>query len=54
MVNYQKLYTYLFNAVTDAVEQLDQFQPGAARTILIRAQQAAEEMYIKASEDEQS
>ena len=46
MVDYQKLYAVLFNAVTDAIEQLEQFQPGNARTILVRAQQKTEELYI--------
>ena len=54
MVNYQKLYTSLFNAVTDAIEQLDQFQPGTARTILIRAQKTAEETYISSADEDES
>lgn len=52
MVDYQKMYTILFNAITDAVEQLEQFQPGNTRTLLIRAQRAAEEIYISAQDEE--
>lgn len=42
----QSLYTKLFNAVTDAVEALEQQNFGQAREILIRAQQQTEEAYI--------
>lgn len=52
MTDYQKLYTILFNAVTDAIAQLEQFQPGNARTILVRAQQKTEELYISSAEDD--
>ena len=48
MPDYQKLYTLLFNACTDAVEAMEQMNFGAAKTILIRAQQQAEEQYISA------
>ena len=54
MVNYQKMYTILFSAITDAVALLDQVQPGDARTRLIRAQQAAEEVYLSDDSDEPS
>ena len=47
MQDYQKLYTILFNACTDAVEAMDF---GTARTLLVRAQQEAEEQYISAEE----
>ena len=46
MVNYQKMYMILFYAITDAVEQPEQFQPETARSLLIRTQRAAEEVYI--------
>ena len=46
MADYQRLYTLLFNAVTDAVEQMEQQNYGAARDILVAAQQNAEELYI--------
>ena len=50
-IDYQKMYTLLFNAITDAVDQLEQFQPSKARTLLIRAQRAAEEIYISAQDE---
>ena len=48
MPDYQPLYTLLFNAVTDAVEAMEQMNFGQARDILIHAQQQAEEQYIDA------
>lgn len=47
MVDYQKLYSKLFNAITDALEQLSRQNIGSARDILIRAQQEAEEIYLE-------
>lgn len=47
MPDYQKLYTLLFNAVTDAVEELERMNFGAARERLISAQQQAEERYLE-------
>ena len=46
MPDYQKLYTLLFNAVTDAVEELEALNVGAAKVRLMAAQQQAEEQYI--------
>ena len=54
MADYQKMYAILFNAITDAVALLEQFQPGDARTRLIRVQQAAEEVYLSDDSDELS
>jgi len=51
-MDYQKLYLTLFNAFTDAMEQLDQQNYGMAREILIKAQQQAEEAYMQESEPE--
>ena len=48
-MNYQKLYTLLFNAMTDAIEQLQKDNYGLAQDILVRAQQEAEELYLKQS-----
>jgi len=50
MVNYQRLYTKLFNAATDALDALEQLNVGEAKDILRRAQQEAEEDYLS-SED---
>ena len=46
MPDYQKLYTRLFNACTDAIVQLEQQNYGLAKELLISAQQHAEEQYI--------
>ena len=50
MQDYQKLYTLLFNACTDAVEAMDRLDFGTAKALLIAAQQQAEEQYIAAEE----
>lgn len=47
MPDYQKLYTLLFNAVTDALEDMARMNFGAAAERLKAAQQAAEEKYMK-------
>ena len=41
-----KLYYRLFNAITDALEQLEEENLGVAKNILRQAQQQAEEDYI--------
>ena len=46
MPDYKKLYFKLFAALADAVEELENGQPFAAKERLIRAQQEAEEEYI--------
>ena len=51
MPDYQKLYTLLFNAVTDAVEELETLNVGRAKVRLVAAQQQAEEQYIESEED---
>jgi len=50
MPDYQKLYALLFNAVTDALEDLDRLNIGAARERLVAAQQQTEELYIEATD----
>ena len=47
MPDYQKLYTLLFNAVTDALADLEQLNIGTAKVRLMAAQQQAEELYIE-------
>ena len=47
MPDYQKLYTTLFNAITDALEQIDELEIKNAKNILITAQQQSEELYIE-------
>jgi hypothetical protein len=43
---YQKMYSTLFNAITDALEQLERKNISSAEDILKAAQCAAEEIYI--------
>ena len=43
MPDYEKMYSILFNAITDAVEMLD---AGAVRNMLMAAQQRCEEVYL--------
>ena len=45
-MDYSKLYYTLFNAITDALEQIEQQNIETARALLIAAQQKTEEMYI--------
>ena len=45
-MDYKKLYYHLFNAVTDAIQAMEQQNYGQATALLIVAQQEAEEMYI--------
>ena len=46
MPDYQKLYCLLFNAITDALELMDDGEVQAARRLLTSAQLEAEEAYI--------
>ena len=48
MPDYEKMYHLLFNAITDALEQIEQQNFGSAKELLIAAQQQAEEIYITA------
>ena len=48
MENYQKMYSTLINAITDALAQIENHKLGDAISTLIAAQQKAEEMYITA------
>ena len=47
-MNYKKLYHLLFNAITDALEQMEKQNFGTAKETLIAAQQEAEEIYMSA------
>ena len=53
MIDYQKLYTTLFNSLTDAIEEMDTHNFGNAKKIIIKAQQDAEQMYLAQSDDEE-
>ena len=48
MPDYEKMYHLLFNAITDALEQIESQNYGNAKAKLISAQQKAEEIYITA------
>ncbi len=50
MENYAKLYHLLFNAITDALEQMESQNYGNAKDMLIAAQQKAEDIYITAED----
>ena len=50
MTDYQKMYTTLFNAVTDALEQMVSQNYDDAKATLIAAQQKAEDSYITAED----
>lgn len=47
-MEYEKMYHLLFNAITDALEQIEKQNLGTAKELLISAQQKAEEIYITA------
>lgn len=49
-MNYQKGYTLLFNAMTDALEQMEQRNFGQAAETLKQAQLQAEEWYMEEAE----
>ena len=48
MPDYKKMYLTLFNAITDALEEMEKQNIGLAREQLIAAQQEAEDIYIDA------
>jgi hypothetical protein len=48
MPDYQKMYTTLFNAVTDTIEQLKSAHSDSALLTLTRAQQETEDIYLQA------
>ena len=50
MADYKQLYFYLFGAVADAVEALEQNKPICAKHLLITAMQTAEEQYLQAGD----
>ena len=50
MADYNKMYLLLFNAISDALEQMESQNYGNATDMLIAAQQKAEEIYITAED----
>ena len=55
---YETMYYKMLNAVTDAIWEIEDVEGNEkvekARDILIRAQQACEEIYISAGEDDET
>ena len=51
MPDYQTMYFTLFNVLTDAIEHMDHMNYGLARTVLVQAQQDAEEQYLSEKRD---
>lgn len=51
MEPYQKMYVTLFNAITDALELMENENSADAIALLKRAQQSTEEQYIEAGEE---
>ncbi|MEG1789938.1 MAG: hypothetical protein RR230_04695 [Oscillospiraceae bacterium] len=49
-MDYKKPYLVLFNAVSDALKEIDSHDYMRVRTILVTAQQEAEELYISAAD----
>ena len=52
MPDYRKMYFFMFNAITDALEALKQQNFGAAVDILKAAQQNGEAKYVEGEEAE--
>ena len=50
MAAYNKMYLLLFNAISDALEQMESQNYGNAKDMLIAAQQKAAEIYITAED----
>ena len=49
-MNYQKLYTLLFNSITDALNEMEKQNYGMAKDILIHAQLKTENLYMEENE----
>lgn len=54
MTDYKALYLTLFNAITYAVDQMENSNFGIAKNVLIRAQQDTEDKYIEGDESDRS
>ena len=48
-MNYEKMYHLLFNAITDALEQMEKQNLGSAKDLLTTAQQKNEEIYMESA-----
>ena len=47
--SYEKMYHLLFNAITDALEQMEKQNLGSAKDLLTTAQQKTEEIYMESA-----
>ena len=47
MPDFESLYLFLFNRITDALGEIKEQNYGKAREILLKAQEEAEERYMK-------
>ena len=50
MRSYKKMYLYLFNTISEAVDELEQGNAAAAENLLKEAQAESEDMLIKVLE----
>ena len=48
-MNYERMYHLLFNAITDALEQMEKQNLGSAKDLLTTAQQKTEEIYMESA-----
>ena len=51
MADYQKMYTTMFNAATDALNALDRLDIGRAKELLMQARLRAEGEYLAFREE---
>ena len=51
MIDYKKLYTLLFNGITDGIRQMEEHNYGLAKKTLILAQVEAEQLYLLQEEE---
>ena len=49
-MKYEEMYHLLFNAITDALEQMEKQNLGNAKDLLTTAQQKAEEIYMESAD----
>ena len=47
----KRMYFFLFSQITDAIKALERGDAAQAETILIQAQQDAEELYMEGTEE---
>ena len=52
MADYQKMYTTMFNAATDALNALDRLDIGRTKELLMQAQLKAEGEYLASGGEE--